>query len=193
MKLKNNIIISILELIVSSLLIAIAVNFFIGIYNLTPGGTTGMAISLSIITGIDTSITSLLITVPLFLIGTFFLGQNYGFKSLIIVLGVPIFISILPSVKLINSILLSGIIGGMLVGIAISIAIKNKTSTGGTDSIAIMLNKIFSKVKISTWLLLVDSLVVLSSSFLTKEIILSLYSAITLIIINITIRIFIKN
>ncbi len=193
MELKNNRYISIIKLTSSSLLIAIAVNFFIGVYQLTPGGTTGMAISLSILSGLDTAITSLMITVPLLIIGALFLGQSYGMKSLTFVLGVPFFISILPSFKVINNIFLSGIIGGIIVGIAIAIAIKNGTSTGGTDSIAIMLNKGFGKLKISSWLLLIDGIVVASSGLLTGEIYLTFYSAITLIIINITIRLFIKK
>ncbi len=178
-----------LVLICSSFLIALAVNFFIGVHNLTPGGTTGMAISLSILTGIEIASASLWITVPLIIIGAIFLGQNYGIKTLVIVFVAPFFMSLMPMQELFTNPLISGVFGGILVGLAISFAISIKCSTGGTDLIAMLLNKFIPKVKISNWLLLVDGLVVISSAALTGELTLALYSAITLLVINVTIKI----
>ncbi len=184
---------SIFLLICSSFLIALAVNFFIAVHDLTPGGTTGMAISLSIITGIEIAKASLIITIPLIIIGALLLGQNYGLKTVIIVIMSPIFMNLLPMKMLIDNTLVSGIVGGVLVGSAIAIAITNQCSTGGTDLIAMLINKYIPKIKISSWLLLIDGLVVISSSFLTGKFILALYSAITLVIINITIKIILKK
>ncbi len=178
-----------LILICSSFLIALAVNFFIGVHNLTPGGTTGMAISLSILTGIEIASASLWITVPLIVIGAIFLGQNYGIKTLVIVFVAPFFMSLMPMQALFANPLISGVFGGILVGLAISLAISIKCSTGGTDLIAMLLNKFIPKMKISNWLLLVDGLVVVSSAALTGELTFALYSAITLLVINVTIKI----
>ncbi len=183
----------VLILLTSSFLLALAVNFFIATFNLTPGGTTGMAISLSIVTGIEVATTSLLITIPLLIIGSLFLGQNYGLKTLIIVLATPFFINLLPMIKVVDNIIISGVCGGVIVGIAISLAIMIKASTGGTDLIAMLLHKLIPQLKISNWLLIIDGLVVVSSAILTKQLTLAIYSAITLLVINLTIKLILNR
>lgn len=183
---------SISLLLIASFLIALAVNFFIAGYNLTPGGITGLAISMSILTNLSVSTASLIITIPLLLIGAKVLGQSYGLKTLIVILSMPLFMAILPMNMVITNVLLSGIIGGIFVGLGISIAIYDQCSTGGTDLIAMVLNKLVPRMKISSWLLLVDGIIVLSSAILTGEIKLALYSFISLLTINVTIRILLK-
>lgn len=183
MKIKD-----IILLLLSSLLMAIAVNFFIAGYSLTPGGTTGISICLSIITGVSVSVASLLITVPLLILGSLVLGQAYGVKTLLVIIAMPIFMAILPEQMIISNILISGMIGGCFAGVGISIAIYDNCSTGGTDLIAMVLNKYFPRFKIASWMLLIDSMVVLSSGLLTNKIMTAVYSGISLLVINLVIR-----
>lgn len=168
---------------ISSLLMAIAVKLFFKEHMLAPGGITGMSIVVNAITGLPVEYVSLGISAPLLIMGMLFLGKSFGIKTLYVTLIAPIFLKAIPQIHITSSLLIAGIAGGLLVGSAIGIAILRGCATGGTDLLAMLINKIFTRFKLPTILFVLDGIVVLGSGIISKNYMVSIYSLISLFVI----------
>ncbi len=180
-------------LTLSSALTAVAVRWFFSVHQLTPGGITGMAIAISSLTGISVDIISLLVSVPLLLISSLVLGTSFGVKTLYVTLLTPFFIRIVPAATISIGVLWSAILGGLLVGISIGLAIYCHCATGGTDVIAMLVHKAKRKISVPAALFALDGFIVLCSWFLSKQIMQSFYSALSLFIIMQTIQFMVRK
>lgn len=172
-----------LLLVLGSGLTAVAVRWFFSVHQLTPGGITGMAIAISALTGISVDLISLLVSVPLLLISSLVLGKSFGIKTLFVTLLTPLFIRLVPASFITVNVLWSAILGGTLVGISIGLAIHCQCATGGTDVIAMLIHKAWNKIPVPAALFALDGLIVMCSWLLSKQIMQSLYSALSLFII----------
>ena len=81
-----------------------------------------------------------------------------------------------------NDVLLSAITGAIFLGLGLGIVFRVDGSTGGTDLIALMINKAIPSIPISKCLVCIDGLVVLSSGIVNQNLETGLYSAISLYI-----------
>jgi len=167
----------------SSLLMAVAVNFFFKEHTLAPGGITGMSIVVNAIMGLPMEYVTLGISVPLLIMGTIFLGKNFGIKTLYITITTPLFLKIIPQIHVTNNLLIAGIVGGLLVGTGIGIALVRGCATGGTDLLALLLNKVIKFLRLPVILFLLDGTVVILSGFISKNYAVSIYSFISLFVI----------
>lgn len=181
----------------SAFLTAMAVNLFFKSTGLAPGGITGLSIIFSTITGIPIEYMTLGISVPLLILAVIFLGKSFGIKTLYITLVTPIFMHIVPTIHItklianINGILeliIASIIGGLLVGSAIGIALNNDCATGGTDLIALLIQNFIKIFKVPVILLFLDGFVVISSGIISKNILIAIFSFISLMVIIQTIK-----
>ena len=75
-------------------------------------------------------------------------GKKFTAFSVIMIILNSFMVDLLPSYTITNDPLLIALFGGLLNGIAITIALKGKASSGGTDFIAIFLNR---KYNMSSW------------------------------------------
>ena len=184
-------------LVLSSGLTALAVRLFFVEYSLTPGGITGMAIILSSLLRLPVDFISLCISVPLLMISFFVLGNKFVFKTILITVMIPLFLRMIPQIHVVNHILIASIFGGILVGISISIAIRERCATGGTDTIAYLIQKIIQKMnhrwKLSKIIFMIDMIIVIFSCVISKQFYTSFFSAISLGIIVMTIKLLTAN
>jgi uncharacterized membrane-anchored protein YitT (DUF2179 family) len=155
---------------------------------MAPGGITGMSIIFSSLTGVPVEYMSPLISVPLLILGVIFLGKSFGAKTLYITLMGPVFLKIIPDIHVTDNLLVAGIVGGLLVGTAIGIAIVRQCATGGTDLAALLINKVFTSLKIPRILLVLDGLVVISSGVISKNYSIAIYSFLALLVIIYSIK-----
>lgn len=187
--------IDIIWITISALLTAVTVNLFFMHTDLAPGGLTGLAIILSIITGIPLEYMSLIVSVPLLVLGMIFIGSKFGIKTLYITLMIPLFIKIVPNVNLmaglpfIIQLIIAMIVGGLLIGLSIGIALRHNCATGGTDLLAVLIKKVIKVGEIPTIVFICDGLIIIFSGFIAKNILVSLFSFLTLMIIIPTIKI----
>ena len=187
--------IDIIWITISALLTAVTVNLFFMHTDLAPGGLTGLAIILSIITGIPLEYMSLIVSVPLLVLGMIFIGSKFGIKTLYITLMIPLFIKIVPNVNLmaglpfIVQLIIAMIVGGLLIGLSIGIALRHNCATGGTDLLAVLIKKVIKVGEIPTIVFICDGLIIIFSGFIAKNILVSLFSFLTLMIIIPTIKI----
>lgn len=168
---------------ISALLMALAVNFFFAEHTLAPGGITGLSVVLSAFLSMPVENISLGISIPLLVMGILFLGKNFGIKTLYITLMMPLFLKVIPQTHITDNLLVAGVIGGLLVGTAIGIAIVRDCSTGGTDLAAMLINKVVKFLKLPVILFMLDGFIIVASGIISKNFMISVYSLISLFII----------
>lgn len=155
-------------------------------YTIAPGGLSGLSVVISKLTGLSVSTIMLVIGVPLLLFSIKILGKKDAIKTFIGMILLSFIIKVtepLASIQATNDILLSAISGGILLGIGLGIVFSVDGSTGGTDLIALMLNRIFPNMSVSKCLTIIDGMVVLSAGIANGNLETGLYSAIALYII----------
>ncbi len=167
----------------SAVLISVAVKDFFHTYNLAPGGTTGLAIILSYVTGVPVQYITLGVSVPLLLLAVFFLGKSFGAKTLLSVLLTPAVMGLIPYVDISRSILLSAVLGGLCVGGGIGLCFRSQAATGGTDTISLLLHRVFPRIPLRVIMFGVDGIIILFSGLITRDIKVSVFSLISLLVI----------
>lgn len=168
---------------ISAFLMALAVNFFFAEHTLAPGGITGLSVVLSTFLSMPVENISLGISMPLLVMGLLFLGKGFGIKTLYITLMGPLFLKVIPQTHITDNLLVAGVIGGLLVGAAIGIAIIRGCSTGGTDLVAMLINKVIKFLKLPVILFMLDGFIIVASGIISKNFMISIYSLISLLLI----------
>lgn len=182
----TKLIIEFIGLILGCIFIAVGLNMFFKPYTIAPGGLSGLSVVISKLTGLSVSTIMLVIGVPLLLFSIKILGKKDAIKTFIGMILLSFIIKVTEPLALIqatNDILLSAISGGILLGIGLGIVFSVDGSTGGTDLIALMLNRIFPNMSVSKCLTIIDGMVVLSAGIANGNLETGLYSAIALYII----------
>lgn len=152
-----------------------------------PGGTYGLAIVLHHTMGWRTELSALLMDIPLLLIGIYFLGPKFGIKTVICTFTIPLFMGIIHETygyaPLLgeNQQLLSAIFGGIVYGIGIGMIFKSRATSGGSDIIAMILNK-YTHISLGQLVILVDCTITLTTVLAFGEWTLPMYSWIVVFI-----------
>ncbi len=151
--------------LLGNVILALAVAGFALPHNMIMGGATGIGITVSHYTGIDISILILILNVLLFGLGAVFLGKKFALTTIISSISYPVFLSMFRAIPLISHLtenrLLASIYAGLLLGLGIGIVIKMGASTGGTDIVALVINKQFH-FPLAVCMYTVDFIVLLS-------------------------------
>lgn len=148
-----------------ALISSIGINLIAG-QKIIFGGASGFSIIIQNQFEIPISITNLFLNVLLFLCSWKLIGRKFLIKSLYTVVLQSIFIHLtlcLQSIQL--DLLVASVYGGILLGVGVGITIKSGGSTGGTDTLALIINHVFRK-DISKCMFLIDSTVILLGIYL---------------------------
>lgn len=138
-------IIRIIYILLGSFVYSMAINALYIPHQLLSGGATGIAMMLEYLFRIPVSISLVALNIPLFFGGYRSLGKRFVFLSIIAVISSSVFLALTRTwiIPVENS-LIAAIFGGLISGIGSGIIIKNRGSLGGSDIIAIIVNKYFS-------------------------------------------------
>ena len=154
---------------------------FVNPYNFVPGGVYGMGIVLhNIFPSIQVGTFGYMFDVPLMLTAMLVFGGQFGTRTVLAALYTPGFMNMLTRLvypdaaaverldpalllggrlDLSNDLLLTCIIGAVVIGIGQGVVVRQQATTGGTDIVAMLLQK-FAGIKFSTGILLADGFVV---------------------------------
>lgn len=139
--------------------------------NLIGGGATGVASIIQYATGIKAGYTYFVINIGLLIAAVLTLGKSFGSKSVYAIIltsvGLNVGQELVPQefiqiMALDNGKLMSTIIGGVLVGIGIGMTMTQGGSTGGTDIVALIMNK-YRGISPGRTILVIDVVVILFS------------------------------
>lgn len=133
--------------------------------SIAPGGLTGISTILYHLFGTPVGTMSLLLNLPLFLIGYRSMGKTFVIRSFIATVLFSFFIDILPFAPLSNDPLLGSVFGGLLLGLGLGLILRGSATTGGTDMIARMVHNVFPFITVGSFLFFFDFLVIISAAF----------------------------
>ena len=147
---------------------ALSINLFFEPMDLVTGGVTGLALIVRYLTegmvegGLPIWLLNFAFNIPLFIAAFIILGFRTIAKTLFATLSLTGFLYIIPSTVdyFEGDLLLSGIFGGILAGIGIGLVILTMTTTGGTDLLAMMVQKKKPYYSIPQLIMVIDGLVV---------------------------------
>lgn len=182
----KGIIIEILGMILGCILVSTGINMFFSPHTIAPGGLSGLSVVLSKVSGLSVSTIMLILGIPLVVFSIKILGKKDALKTLMGMLLLSACIKLtapLSQVSVTQDVLLAAITGAILLGLGLGIIFRVDGSTGGTDLIALMINRAIPSIPISKCLVCIDGLVVLSSGIVNQNLETGLYSAISLYVI----------
>ena len=130
---------------VGSVIFSMAWTSFIIPNGLASGGLTGLCTIIQYGTGIPIGITYAVINVILLILGFLVLGKGFGFKTIYVIVLTSILFEILPNFPqlevLMDEKLLVALVGCGMESIGIGLVLLRGGSTGGTDIVAMIINK----------------------------------------------------
>ena len=157
--------------------------FFINPYKIVPGGVYGAGVVLhNIFPTIQVGTFGYMFDSCLLLLSFLVFGPRMSIRTVIAAMTTPGFMNIIskyayptkealetldPSMllggilDLSQHLILAAIMGGVIIGIGVGLVVRNQATTGGTDIVAMVLQK-YCSIKFSNGVLLADSIVVIS-------------------------------
>ncbi|MCQ2177530.1 MAG: YitT family protein [Bacteroidales bacterium] len=175
---KNKVLVVFKEYLFISVGIALYVvgwSIFLVPNNLIGGGVTGMASIIQYASGgaIKMGYSYFVINIGLLVAALFTLGKGFGWKTVYAIVmasvGLNLCQELIPyeicsTLAIDNGKLMSTIMGGIMSGVGIGLTMSQGGSTGGTDIVALIVNK-YRNVSPGRMILATDAIVILSSLF----------------------------
>lgn len=161
-------------IIVSSFLISFSSHTIIAPNHFVSGGVTGIAIILEHILNIPQSASMFVFNIPLVVISFFFVKKKFAVLSGINILMQSGWLLLLEQTNIPLFVLDEGeqiyavIAGGIGIGIAVALAFKIGGSTGGTDIVAVLLQKRIQGSSIA-WIIFFINTAIISSSYFVYQ------------------------
>jgi uncharacterized membrane-anchored protein YitT (DUF2179 family) len=174
---------SIALILIGCSLYSIAIVLFIIPSQMMMGGVTGISLIINRLIGFPVGILIAIINIPLFLAGfksmgrDFFIGSLIGmfFSSVLI----DVYKALLPAMpEIVSDRLLASVLGGALSGVGLGLVMAAGASTGGTDIVALLLNKKAEGISLGRLILISDIIIVLVGVIILGDYMAALYTGV---------------
>lgn len=156
----------ILFILIGTAIFAFSVMFFNIPNDLAEGGITGITLITFSLFGLSPALMTLLLNIPLILIGRKHLGIRSFYYTIIGTFGLSFWLDFwqkIPfSIDLDHDILIASLLGGLIAGVGVGLVYKVGGTTGGSDIIARIVEKYFG-VSVGRSLFLFDVVVLTAS------------------------------
>jgi len=162
---------------------------------ITGGGISGLAAVIFYSTDIPIGLTFFAINVVLVAFAMRILGASFGIKTvfsmvvLSLLFGIPQ--SFFPK-SIIQDNFLSAVLGGMMGGVGIGLVFSRGGSTGGTDIIAMIVNK-YKNISPGRIIMYCDVIIIGSSYFLVHSLDKTVYGFVSMAVVSYTIDAFLSG
>lgn len=152
-------------ILVGSTFVAIGFNLFLLPNRIASGGVSGISTILYATLGFEPAYVQWAFNIPLFIAGVILLGKQFGIKTLIGTIFVPLVVYVTRNWEPATlDPLLGSLFGGIAIGLGLGVVFRGKASTGGTDLAAQIIHK-YTGLSLGTCVALIDGLIVLSAAF----------------------------
>ena len=128
---------------------------------IAPGGLTGVTTILNYYFGWPIGMTSLLLNLPLMVIGWRVIGAKFILRTFLATLLFSTMIDLMKFKPLIDDPMLASLFGGVLLGIGLALIIRGSATTGGTDLLARIVHHHQRAISIGAFLFAFDLFVIL--------------------------------
>ena len=179
--------------ILGTALIAVGTAVFLLPFDLVSGGLGGIAIVVvNAFPGAEISADTVVTVLSwgFFALGLLSLGRGFAVKTLLSTLLYPVFFSLarlLSSPSILAgffylqgsehgqiAIVIAAMLGGALIGVGCALAILGGGSSGGVDILAVLISKLWPRIKSSTAIFIMDALVVVAGVFVIGDPVISM-------------------
>lgn len=172
------------NILLGSAVFALGFDLFLSPNDLNAGGVSGISMMLVHVIGFGSVGTvTMLINLPLFIIGGLKIGKKFFFGSLVGMVSSSVLLdafSMIPCVSV--EPLVAGIYGGVLCGLGLGIVFATGASTGGSDIVVRLLKMKYRNVPIGTINMVFDLTVATLTGIVYWDITKALYSGIVIFI-----------
>lgn len=162
---------------------------------ITGGGISGLAAVIFYSTKIPIGLTYFAINAVLISIALKILGPNFGVKTVFNMVALTLLFAIpqeyFPG-ALIEDNFLSAVLGGMMGGVGIGLVFSRGGSTGGTDIIAMIVNK-YRNISPGRIILYCDVIIISSSYFLVHSVEKMVYGFVSMAVVSYTLDAFLSG
>jgi len=151
------------QIVLGCVIGGVAYPLFLVPNNIAPGGLTGVATILNYLFGLPVGITSLVLNIPLFLIGYRAMGRVFVWRSLVATVLFSLAIDMIKVRPMTVDPLLGTLYGGILLGAGLGLILRGGATTGGTDMAARMVHSRLPFITVGAFLFLIDCVVVVAA------------------------------
>ncbi len=172
-----------LYILVGSFILAFAITYFLNPIKISTGGVAGVGTVLYYVAKVPLSVTTLVINAVLFIFGYKTLRSGAVMKTVAGILFLSAALAITPIFGEYKAdILICSIFGGILVALGVGLVVYKDGSTGGSDFAALIFHKLFPHISVATFILLIDSAVIIASGIVFRDYTIMFYSVLSLYI-----------
>ena len=170
------------RMLASVILMGVAMLVFTVPNHIVPGGVSGLSTAVAELVPLKVGTVNFILSIIIEGMGCLNFGVKFVMRSLIISTGLSIFLNIFEGMipAYTSDPLVAAIAGGAMFGVSCGILLGRGISSGGTDTITLIIKKYFPHVSVGKTLMLTDALVVLVSTIIFKTIDVAIYSAFTI-------------
>lgn len=166
----------------AAVIYAVAISLFLDPNNIAPGGVSGISILVNRFTAIPTGTMNLLINIPIVLLGLWKFGWRFICSTMYVLALITVFINALASYgAMTDDLLIAAVIGGALIGAALALVFMAGATTGGIDIIVKVVRTKRKHIKTNILFLLFDSMVILASWIVFRDLTVAFYAGIAVV------------
>ncbi|MFD2761467.1 YitT family protein [Lentibacillus juripiscarius] len=148
------------SILFGSMLVGIGINYFIIPNHLVDGGVTGLGLIAKYTLGLKPGLTIIILSIPLYLYA-WFRFRSFFYNGVHGMLTSAFFIDLFHPLMELQTppLLISSISGGLLLGTGVGLMLLTKTSSGGSDLLALMLSR-GTPINVGVFIFMIDSIVI---------------------------------
>ena len=161
----------IIFILLGTLVMAIAINQIYDPMELVTGGITGLGVMIKHLSarwmenGIPTWLTYAALNVPILIAALKVMGFRFVSKTVFAAASLTVFLTLIPTEPLFEAdYLLSAVFGGVLSGVGTGLVFLTMSTTGGTETLGMLLQKRFPYYSVPRLLMIIDGIIVLSGA-----------------------------
>lgn len=160
------------QILLGTLLMAVAVQWIYDRVGLVTGGFTGLAIVIRNLTrhffsgGIPLWLSNIVLNIPVFVYSYFRFGKKYIGKTGFATIMLSVWLYVIPVIDLSgDDYLLAALFGGVFTGIGFALVLKAGATTGGTDMVAALIQERMRHYTVSQVMQVLDAVVVIAGLY----------------------------
>ncbi len=162
---RREIVMAWLQIVVGCVIGAAAYPTFLVPGKIAPGGLTGVATILNHLFQLPIGTTSLILNIPLFIIGYRSMGRTFVVRSLAATVLFSLLIDAIALPSLTMDPMLGTLFGGAVLGAGLGLILRGGATTGGTDMAARMVHSRIPFISVGMFLFIIDFMVVVAAGF----------------------------
>lgn len=159
-------------MVIGLALYAFGITAFLIPLKIAGGGVTGISMLIYYATGFGTGYTYFIINIFLIILAIKVLGANFGIKTIFSMSFISVLLTVMQNYitePILNDMFLSSVLSGILGGVGIGLIFNEGGSTGGTDIIAMIINK-YRNISPGRIIMYCDVVIIASSFFVLHSI-----------------------